>query len=332
MAEQTPSLLGDIVQIGRGLLMGSADIIPGVSGGTVALVLGIYERLITAISHFDLTMLRHVRRGEWSAAARHVDLRFLAALGFGILLGVGSLASVMHHLLEHHRQQTLAAFFGLIVISSFLVARMVEVRSARHAWFLAAVALVAAVGAYWLVGLPFLEGQPGYGYLFLCGMVAISAMILPGVSGAFILLVLGKYAEVTGVIKDVVRLNITTGHLATLMVFAAGCAVGLISFSKLLRWLLARHKSLTMAALCGLMTGSLRRIWPFQSDTTPDLAPKGKVYENYWPAAIDAEVLLSIGIALAAVIGVLVIDSLARRRFVEPPLEAEDHLTDADRK
>ncbi len=332
MAERTPSLLDDIVQIGRGLLMGSADIIPGVSGGTVALVLGIYERLITAISHVDLTMLRHVRRGEWSAAARHVDLRFLAALGCGILLGVGSLASVMHHLLEHQRQQTLAAFFGLIVISIFLVARMVEVRSARHAWFMAAVAWVAAGGAYWLVGQPFLEGQPGYGYLFLCGMVAISAMILPGISGAFILLVLGKYAEVTGAIKDVVRLNITAEHLATLLVFAAGCAVGLISFSKLLRWLFARHKPITMAALCGLMAGSLRRIWPFQIDTTPDRAFKEKVYENYWPEAIDGEMLLSIGIALAAVIGVLAIDSLARRRFVAPPLEAEDHLTDADRK
>lgn len=330
MADRSPHILSDVIQLGRGLLMGGADIIPGVSGGTVALVLGIYERLVTAISHFDLALLLHVRRREWSAAAGHVDLRFLAALGCGILAGIGSLAGVIHYLLEHHHQHTLSAFFGLMVVSTALVGRMVKVRSLHHAWFSAAVGLVAGGGAYWLVGLPYFQGQPGYGYLFFCGVVAISAMILPGVSGAFILLMLGKYAEVTGVIKDVVRLNITAEHLATLVVFAAGCGVGLVSFSKLLRWLFARHESITMATLCGLMAGSLRRIWPFQTDMTPDSPLKEKVYQNYWPRSIDDQVLVSIGIALVAVVLVLAIDSLARRRRVEPPLAPEDHPTDAE--
>ncbi len=332
MTERNPRFLGDVVQLGRGLLMGSADIIPGVSGGTVALVLGIYERLVTAISHFDLALLSQVRRGEWSAAARHVDLRFLAALGVGILTGVGGLAGVIHYLLEHHHQHTLSAFFGLMVVSCFLVARMVKVRGAGHAWCLATIGLFVAAGAYWLVGLPFLDGQSGYGYLFFSGVIAISAMILPGVSGAFILLVLGKYAEVTGVIKDVVRLNITVDHLLTLGVFAAGCAVGLIGFSKFLRWLLARHESITMATLCGLMAGSLRRIWPFQTDTTPDALFKEKIYENYWPQSFDNQVLTSIGISAAAVVLVLAIDAFARRRSVASPLAPEDHATDAERR
>lgn len=324
MAERNPGIFGDVVQIGRGLLMGGADIIPGVSGGTVALVLGIYERLVRAISHFDLALLSHVRRREWSAAAGHVDLRFLAALGFGILTGVGSLAGVIHYLLEHQHQHTLAAFFGLMVVSCVLVARMVKVGNQGQACFLATIGLIAAGEAYWLVGLPFLQGQPGYGYLFFCGVVAISAMILPGVSGAFLLLVLGKYAEVTGIIKDVVRLESTVDDLMTLVVFAAGCTVGLIGFSKILRWLLARHESITMATLCGLMAGSLRRIWPFQTDTAPDAPFKEKVYENHWPTSFDGQVLTSIGIAVVAVLVVVAIDALARRRFVEPPLGPDE--------
>lgn len=286
----------DLVQIARGFLMGGADIIPGVSGGTVALILGIYERLVKAISRFDMTFLGHLRRRRWSAAGEHVDLRFLIALGCGIVSGILGLASLMHYLLEHQRQYTHAAFFGLILASSLLVAERVQ----RWKPLTCLCFPAGAVLAFLLVGLPLLQDPPpGNGYVFLCGVVAICAMILPGISGAFILLILGKYEFITGLLRDVLRGNITGATLLTLGVFCIGCMVGLLSFSKLLRWLLGRYESLTLAFLCGLMIGSLRRIWPF---------------ENVWPGELNAEVLLTAAIGIIAMIFVFELDRLTGTR------------------
>jgi len=292
--------------------MGGADIVPGVSGGTVALIVGIYERLVTAISRFDLTFLGHLRRREWAAAASHVDLRFLAALGLGIGSGVVGLASLMNYLLSERPQPTLAAFFGLILASSFVVARSLE------RWNLAGLLLALAGGAfaYWLVVQPFMAGTHTSAYLFLCGTVAICAMILPGISGAFILLILGEYEYVTGVIRSLKSGQITPENVLALAVFGTGCAVGLLAFSKFLRWLLARYHAPTMALLCGFMIGSLRRIWPFKAES-PGAADavdlKHQQLTNAWPEAFDAQVALALGMAVAAALFVLALDFLARR-------------------
>ena len=300
----------DLVQVARGFLMGGADIIPGVSGGTVALILGIYERLVTAISRVDMTLVEHVKGRRWSAAATHVDLRFLIALGCGIALGILSLASLMHYLLENQRQYTFAAFFGLILASTVLVAQMVR----RWRPITGICLLIGAAFAFWLVGLPFSQTPPeGNGYVFLCGTVAICAMILPGISGAFILLILGKYSDITGLLRDVLHGDITATTLVTIAVFCVGCLVGLLSFAKLLRWLLARHESQTMALLCGLMVGSLRKIWPFKKDLTPDVVEfKRKVFDNIWPAQWDGDVLLTLAIAVVAAAFVFVLDRLTK--------------------
>ena len=291
--------------------MGAADIIPGVSGGTVALVLGIYERLVTAISRFDLTFLEHLRQRRWAAAASHVDLRFLAALGCGILLSVGGLASLMNYLLEHQLALTLSVFFGLILGSSVLVARSLG------RWGLpnVASALVGAALAFWLVGQPFLRGGHNPGYLLLCGMVAICAMILPGISGAFILLIMGEYEYITGVIRGLVHGDVTVEKTLALAVFGVGCAIGLLSFSKFLRWLLARYRPQTMAVLCGFMVGSLRRIWPFKQLASGDEAVdvKHAQLENVWPGTLDGHVILVIVLAIAGFAFVLTLDWLTRR-------------------
>jgi len=291
--------------------MGGADIIPGVSGGTMALILGIYERLVTAISHFDLTLLGHLRRREWTGAAEHVDLRFLVALGAGILTGVVSLATLMNYLLERQLQPTLAVFFGLILGSSVLVARSIGRWNLSHGVF----AVGGAAFAAWLVVQPFMSGREGYDYLFLCGMVAICAMILPGISGAFILLIMGKYEHVTGVIRSLVHGSVTLENMLVLVVFAAGCGIGLLSFSKFLRWLLARYRPQTMAVLCGFMVGSLRRIWPFKalpaSGEAIDL--RHAQVENIWPGTLDAQVVLAIALALAAIAFVLALDRLTQQ-------------------
>jgi putative membrane protein len=309
MKQVTPVKAADWSHLGRGLLMGGADIIPGVSGGTIALVLGIYVRLVTAISRFDLTLLGHVRSRRWREAARHVDLRFLVALGTGILIGIASLATLMNYLLEHQLVLTLAAFFGLILASSFLVARSVQ------SWTLLGVllALAGAGFAYWLVGQPFMSGSHTYIYLFFCGTVAICAMILPGISGAFILLIMGEYEYVTGVIRGLTHGEISAAALMTLAVFASGCVIGLLVFSKILRWLLVRYQPQTLAVLCGFMLGSLRRIWPFKQLTGEPVDVKHSHLENVWPQALDGQVAGAVLLMLVGIGLVFVLDRLTRK-------------------
>jgi putative membrane protein len=303
----------DFAHAGRGLLMGGADIIPGVSGGTVALILGIYIRLVTAISHFDLTFLGHVRAGRWRAAAEHVDLRFLLALAAGIGLGILGLASLMNYLLfpvdTVRATLTLALFFGLILSSSFVVARSITPWS----WVIGILAAAGAVFAFWLVGQPFMAGSKSYGYTFVCGTVAICAMILPGISGAFILYIMGKYEHVTGIIRGLPRGDVTLHDVVTLAVFAIGCAMGLLAFSKLLRWLLAHYQPQTLAVLCGFMLGSLRRIWPFKQQIGEAADVKHARYENIWPAGFDGQVAGALFLLLAGVAAVLALDWLTRR-------------------
>lgn len=256
----------DIIQVGRGMLMGGADIIPGVSGGTVALILGIYERLVTAISRFDPTFLGYLAKREFQAAGKHVDIRFLGFLGIGIATGVIVLGAVMHTLLEDYRQLTMAAFFGMIGASCVLVAKLVD----RWRWLEMLLLITGAGFALWLVTRPTFDNPPdALWYIFLCGTIGICAMILPGISGAFILLILGKYHEITGIIKEVLKLQLSLHSLAVVATFGCGCLCGLISFSKCLKWLLAHFKSPTMSVLCGFMLGSLYKIWPFQFDSTP---------------------------------------------------------------
>jgi len=304
----------------RGFLMGGADIIPGVSGGTVALILGIYERLVTAISRIDPHLFGLAAKRQWATAAEYLDLKFLVTLFVGIGIGVVSLAGLMHHLLLHHHMLTLAAFFGLIAASSWLVARIVET------WNAATIAglIGGAVFAFWLVGLPMLQQPPsGLPYIFFCGVIAICAMILPGISGAFILLLLGKYAEITGLIKGALHGEINGEVIAVAGTFAVGCAVGLIGFSKLLRILLVRYEAVTMATLGGFMIGSLRKLWPFQKDLTPEVEElKHKLYEVRPFDSIDmtAELLPSLAVAIIAAAAVLLLDYIAQGR------EKAEHL------
>jgi putative membrane protein len=349
MAEQNSSIRNDLVHVGRGLLMGSADIVPGVSGGTVALILGIYQRLVTAISHFDATLLGCVRRRQWSAAAEHIDLRFLAALGCGILTGIASLASLMNELLtqDDTRPLTLAAFYGLIVASTVLVARMVHAKDNSARIRVVTMAVIGAAFAYWLTGLTPASTEPNKVYVLLCGMIAICAMILPGISGSFILLLLGLYMYITGIVRRSLKFDVTADDLLTLAIFAAGCVIGLISFSKILRWLLDKFEALTMAILCGFMAGSLRRIWPLKKEVTdptdeyvsqlrlpPDviqktleapfdqrltmlkeagLSLKDRRFENIWPAESDERLWLIATIVLGAAVLVFVLDWVSQR-------------------
>ncbi|MBD3672200.1 MAG: DUF368 domain-containing protein [Planctomycetaceae bacterium] len=315
----------DLKQIGRGFLMGGADIIPGVSGGTMALILNIYQRLVAAISRFDLEFLSLLKQRKFGEAARHCDSRFLLFLGIGAVSGIGGLASLMHYLLHDHRQPTSAVFFGLIAASAVIVARMIP----RWKPAEAVLVIAGAAVAYWVVGLPLLTNPPvGTWYLFVAGLIAICAMILPGISGAFILLILGKYTDITGMIKQFLKLDWSVDLFLSLTVFSLGCLCGLIGFSKFLKWLLERHETQMLAVLCGLMIGSLRKIWPFKVDLTPDIDElKLKQFDNIWPAEWTGETLFAVGLAAAAFLAVLILDRVTHGH--EHPTHSESGSPEA---
>lgn len=302
----------------RGVLMGAADAIPGVSGGTIALIVGIYERLVTALSRFGVRFLRLLFKKQWGEAAREIDLGFLLVLFAGIVTGAGASLSLVHYLLEEHRSMTFAAFFGLILGSSILVAAMIRRRSPVAMLFL----VLGIAGAFWLCGgvastgslLPVsAEFQESRLYVLLCGMIAICAMILPGISGSYILLLLGQYERITGSIKEILKLGGTWEDLIVVAIFGFGCAVGLMVFTKILRWFLARAHDVTLATLCGFMIGSLRLLWPFKAGSGEKFPP------NVLPSGVG-EVWAPL---IAAVIGLIFVLGLHHLAKGTPSSESE---------
>jgi putative membrane protein len=258
-----PSLPGVAL---RGMLMGAADIVPGVSGGTMAFITGIYARLLTAITAFDLGLLRQVLGGDFKAAWIRVDGAFLAALLAGILASVLTLARLISHLLVTQPLLLWSLFFGLILASALVILQRIEHWSMATLVGIAAGMLVAAfVGLSSTIAFP--GGIAGF---FLAGFLAICAMILPGISGSFILVLLGMYARVLGAIE--------TFDVLPLAVFAAGAACGLLAFARLLRFLIERYHSPTMATLTGFLVGSLPVVWPWKGNA-PDEVPA----QPLWP-------------------------------------------------
>ncbi|MDP7018073.1 MAG: DUF368 domain-containing protein [Pirellulaceae bacterium] len=322
-------LKDDALNAVRGACMGAADIVPGISGGTVALLFGIYEQLLTSISHFDLTLLAHLRRREFRAAAVYIDLRFLVSLAVGLASGFVVMTVLINILLSNplSRSLTLATFFGMIFASGVVVARMVARRVERRRGLHF---LLGAVGAAFALlvtsrASAVNPGDPHLAYIFLCGAVGICAMILPGISGAMLLLVLGVYIYLTDLLKEFPRHLIhgePIGHdLAVIGVFGAGCVVSLLSVSRGLKWLLANHYTPTMAVLCGFIFGALPKIWPFQKDLTPEIEKiKYKQFEMIWPAAFDATTIAAIALIAVAAAAVFSLDHLGRKRTSDPHL------------
>lgn len=282
-----------------GFLMGTADIIPGVSGGTMAFILGIYDELIDAIQS-ALPFLRNLLRLRWRAAFGGFPWQFLLALVSGIGLAVLSLARVLHWALETHPSYIYAFFFGLIVAS------ILAIRGRVKRWSPAALLLAAAsaLGAYLLVGITPSQTPDALWFLFISGAVAICAMILPGISGAFILVLLGKYQYILNALL--------TFQVIPILVFLAGAVVGLLAFSSVLRWLLHHHHDLTVALLLGFMAGALREIWPWKDYLHVEGVPVGDV--NVLPSLQAGETWLSIGLMAAGFLLVMLIERLAHKR------------------
>ena len=243
----------------KGACMGAADVIPGVSGGTIAFITGIYDQLVGSIASINAEAFRLILQGRFKAFWRHINGGFLLSLIAGIGLSVITLAGLMQMLLTTYPIQTWAFFFGLIVASSIFILRGI---SGWHLREYLMVILGVLLGATVCTLSP-TQTPDGLWFIFLSGAIAICAMILPGISGSFILLILGKYQYIMGCISDLVSGTDVTRNLLILGVFAAGALVGIIGFSKLLHWLLARWNKEVLIIMAGFIIGSLVKIWPW---------------------------------------------------------------------
>lgn len=239
----------------RGMAMGASDIVPGVSGGTMAFILGIYEELIDSIRVIGQPkLIQTVLRLRIKEVFQIVNWQFLLAVATGILLAILTLSSGLEWMLVNQPVLLWSFFFGLVVASVFSVSKRIKTWS-LPLWLMLT---VAAIGAYALVGLVPAQTPETWWFLLLSGALAICAMILPGISGAFILVLLGKYQYVLSAVNN--------REVATLFFVAIGAGVGLVTFAQILGWLFKRYHDMTVAALTGLMVGSLRKVWPWKVD------------------------------------------------------------------
>ncbi|MGM9763380.1 MAG: DUF368 domain-containing protein [Candidatus Cryptobacteroides sp.] len=244
----------------KGIGMGAADIIPGVSGGTIAFITGIYDEFVGALNNFDKTAVKLFFTGKFKEFWKHINGNFLLSLFCGILISVFSLANLMRYLLHNFPIQTWAFFFGLIVASSIFILKDIK----NWKWNDGLVLTLGIVIGVVICTLSPTTTPDELWFIFLCGALAICAMILPGISGSFILLLLGKYEFIMDTIAGLTNGNFGQSAL-TLAIFAIGAVLGLLSFSKFLHWLLSRYHRQTLLALAGFIIGSLVKVWPWSN-------------------------------------------------------------------
>lgn len=290
---------------GKGFCMGAADIVPGVSGGTMALILGIYPRLLGAIRAVDLALFRLIGRGRLSAAARHVDALFLLSLGIGVAGALVFFTRVvgLPQLVATHPQPVYSVFFGLILMSLCVLLREVaDWRFQDATWILAG----ALAGLALVLAVP-VDTPQSARFLFASGAAAACAMILPGVSGAFVLLILNQYPRV---LEAVAQLD-----LSVLAPLAFGAVCGLVLGSRILVWCLHRFRRPTMLLMSGIVLGSLYALWPFREPGPPRAEEPLHAMRTVpvWPESLDGGVLASFALAALAAGTVMAIDRLARR-------------------
>ena len=270
----------------KGLAMGAADVVPGVSGGTIAFITGIYEALLETLSRLNFGLLKTWRKEGFKAFWTALNGNFLVVLFAGIFVSILSLAKLIEYLLEYHPIQLWAFFFGLIIASVWLVGKTVE------KWNITTIIglIGGGITAFLITLSTPAEGESAsLIYIFLCGMIAICAMILPGISGSFILILLGAYKIILGSISDLMSAlkagdwDLVMSNGIVIAVFIVGCVAGLISFSKLLNWLFKKAKNLIIAILTGFLIGSLNKIWPWKQTLQFFIKHEGEPNEEIVP-------------------------------------------------
>lgn len=232
--------------------MGAADAVPGVSGGTIAFISGIYEELITSISNVNLSLVKTLRQNGFSAFWKQANGNFISALLTGIIISFVSFMRLAKYLIEQHPILIWSFFFGLIVASIYFVGKQIT----KWNGLTIIVLFLGAIIAYYITSLPSLGANSNPYYLLFAGAIAICAMILPGISGSFILVILGAYKTLSDAFHD--------WDLKKIALFATGATIGLLSFSRVLKWLFKNYHNTTLALLTGFIFGSLNKIWPWK--------------------------------------------------------------------
>jgi putative membrane protein len=303
----------------RGMAMGGADVVPGVSGGTVAFITGIYQELIQNINQIGPQTLHVLKKQGIKSAWEYVNGRFLASLLLGIAVSIISLAKIITTLLHTYPVLVWSFFFGLIAASMWFVGRQITT------WHIKTISalIFGTLLAYMITIISPSQGPDTWWYLFLSGAIAIVAMILPGISGAFILLLMGSYERVMTLITQLKegilegKTEILAHTLGQISIFAVGALVGLKSFAKLLQWLFQKHPNLTLAFLTGCMLGSLNKVWPWKQIISTRLNSKGEIVplleKSVLPQHFEGnpQLLLSIALAIAGFLLIFSIEKIA---------------------
>ena len=295
----------------KGMAMGAADIVPGVSGGSIALIAGIYQELLDSINSFTLDNLKLLAKFELKAFFKAVNGKFLLSLLLGILTSVFALSTVITYLMKNHPIPLWSFFSGLILVSAFLILRDIK------RWHLGVIlaVIVGAALAWWVTNLPPTTTPNAIWFTFVSGAIAICAMILPGISGSFILLILGQYEPILEAVKD--------RNIFKLAVFAAGCAVGILTFSRVVAWLLRKYHSATIGLLSGFMLGSVNELWPWKLVTAWRTSSSGEqkpfLDENVLPSNYlelvgkEPQLLAAIAAFAFGIVLVLLIERIASK-------------------
>lgn len=293
-----------LILVFKGMGMGAADVVPGVSGGTIAFISGIYEELIASIKSISLKTLKTLRKDGFKAAWNSINGNFLLAVFSGIFISIFTLTKLIKYLLENQPVAVWSFFFGLIIASVYFVGKQIKKWDAKTMGGL----VIGTTVAFWITTISS-EAQIGNkAFFFISGMIAICAMILPGISGSFILLLLGSYYAVLNAVHD--------KDFVILGIFTLGCLVGLLAFSRILDYLFKKFKEVTLAVLTGFLIGSLNKIWPWKETVKWRLDSKGEkvpfIQDNVLPGDYpgDSMFLLAISLMLLGIGLILILESI----------------------
>ncbi len=294
----------------KGMAMGAADVVPGVSGGTIAFISGIYEELIGSLNNINFSLLKNLKNEGFKSTWKKVNGPFLLALLSGVFVSIISLAKGVEWLLENHPILLWSFFFGLVLASIIYIGKQIKIKPSDYILFLAMA--VGAVVAYLITTLNPAETSDTNLFLFFAGALAICAMILPGISGSFILVIIGAYGPVLEALNS--------RNLKMILIFGAGAVVGLLSFSKLLKWFFEKYNRLTLAVITGFMIGSMNKIWPWKIALTFRTNSKGVKIplneESISPFNFDGDpqLLQAIGLMVFGVLIILILEKISTKK------------------
>lgn len=292
----------------KGLAMGAADAVPGVSGGTIAFISGIYEELISTISNINIDLFKTLLSKGFKSFWEQLNGNFLLALLSGIIISFISFMKLAKYLLEYHPILIWSFFFGLIVASIYFVGKQISKWNSPTIIAL----IIGTLVAFYVSQLPSLGSNENTWFLFLAGAIAICAMILPGISGSFILIILGAYKTLSDAIHDI--------DIKKLLIFTTGAVIGLLSFSHILKWLFKHYHNITLALLTGFIFGSLNKVWPWKNTLSWHINSKGikspLLQESISPFSFqgDNQLLYAIVLIILGFLTIFILERLGSKK------------------